>query len=795
MIKDLLDVIRKTETWKKVVVLLLILITFVRIGYIVVKDEKSDRESVTSNITEDGSSYVDCDGLSAQITTNSNKLDFIELKFGQIPDDPEGYVFVRIFNSEKPVYEDKVFFEDLSPEELVRLRVNVRIEKGETYRIEMSASEDGGEVPTVMAKEDGSVLAINLISYENASPVVKLVKAAAWVVLLIAAISLFILSGLLKGKKTFIDEIREDKFTSQVIISVIELISLIAVTDFSGTPFKLYTKIALIFVSAIAVISYPKKSHYVRSLANTSWKRALLVALYVYAAFAMVGQRIFIYPFYKMPSIRELIAFALTVIWFIPIVNSVIWYFDQIRQRVFTEKKKMNTVLFVSIIAVILLIPLEIYLYAYNPGISSVDTSDTMISNAKFIHGMFDWHPFSYCWVTMILTSIWDSPYIMVFSQQLMYLYVMLELFLFLRRKGVKETFLIICAALTSIYIPNLILVTTIWKDVPYDLALLWVFILVAKLVIDRDYYKKKWFIYLEIAIALSVICLLRKNGFVPAIIVVVFLFTLIIKNAKLILSLAMSLIIIFTFQFPMSAYYGVVKSSDTGVHIGLGQDVMGVYYAGGDMSNDTSEIVADMTQKNMHGYRYIATWSRGSYYIDASVPQFVVGYMDTFARNPLMTVRAVVARQDELWNIWQGNDMLLSCECYIGTMDGKSSEGYEWNDYYPARKETAIYSTLNDINLSTAIYQPLEAVTWRCGIFTLLAVIAIAILILKDKMKGMLTVLSPVLGQILGLMLSTGWAEFRYYWCINLINIAFLMIAMIMENRKAEEEVKTENA
>lgn len=795
MIKDLLDVIRKTETWKKALIVLIILITVIRIGYLAVKGDQTNKEIRTSNVTEEDLSYVECDGLTAEFTSESRVLDSIELMLSDVPEGKENSIFIRIFNSQKPVYETEINLSNFTSGEWRPIWVNVKINKGETYKIVLSVPDDSKEAPTALATNGGSVLAVNFISYEPAPLSTILIKAAVWIVFVFAAIMLVILSELMKGKKTIIDEIRDSKDTSQIVIIVLELISLIAVISFSGMPFQQLTKISLIVVSGIAVTSYPKKSEYVRKLADRSWKKALLVGVYFYAAFAMVGQRILVYPFNKMPSLLEIMAFLFAVIWFVPVVNSFIWYFELLGQKVFTEKKKMNTILFVAIIVLILLVPLEIYLYVYNPGISSVDTVDTMVTNGKNIHGMFDWHPFFYCWITMILTSIWDSTYMMVFSQQLMYVFILVELFLFLRRKGVRESVLIGCAILTAVYVPNIILVTTIWKDVPYDLTLLWIFVILAKFVIDGEYYKKRAFIYIELAVALTAVCLLRKNGFVPALIVAFFLIAIIIKNMKVLLSIMMSLVLMFTFQFPMAAYYGVVKSSSTGVHMGLGQDILGVYYAGGEVSNDTSEIVADMTLTNMSGYNYVATWSRGSYYIDASVPQFVVSYMDTFARNPLMTVRAVVAREDELWNIWQGDDMLLSCECYTGTMDGKSSEGYYWNDYYPARKGTSITPTLTEMNLSTARHQFMEAVTWRCGIFTLMALTTIVILVIKGKNKNLLTVLSPILGQILSLLLSTGWAEFRYYWGINLMNVAFLMIAVLLARRKTEEVEKKENA
>ena len=52
---------------------------------------------------------------------------------------------------------------------------------------------------------------------------------------------------------------------------------------------------------------------------------------------------------------------------------------------------------------------LHIALVAFKPGISSPDTHSTMVTNAKNIYGMFDWHPFFYSLVTRKIEQVWDS--------------------------------------------------------------------------------------------------------------------------------------------------------------------------------------------------------------------------------------------------------------------------------------------------------------------------------------------------------------------------------------------------
>ena len=146
MIKDLLGVIRKTETWKKALIILVILITVIRIGYIAVKGDQTNKEIRTTNIASDDLSYVSCDGLTAEFTSDSRILDTVELMLGDIPEGSDEYLSIRIFNSQKPVYETETNLSNFTSGEWRPLWVNVMIEKGETYRIELSMPEDAEEV-------------------------------------------------------------------------------------------------------------------------------------------------------------------------------------------------------------------------------------------------------------------------------------------------------------------------------------------------------------------------------------------------------------------------------------------------------------------------------------------------------------------------------------------------------------------------------------------------------------------------------------------------------------------------
>ena len=70
-----------------------------------------------------------------------------------------------------------------------------------------------------------------------------------------------------------------------------------------------------------------------------------------------------------------------------------------------------------------------------------------------------------------------------------------------------------------------------------------------------------------------------------------------------------------------------------------------------------------------------------------------------------------------------------------------------------------------------------------------MLGVISVAFVIFRCGAKKYLLILTPVLGQILSLLLSTGWSDFRYFWPLNLMNAALILVVPMIANQESEEK------
>lgn len=197
----------------------------------------------------------------------------------------------------------------------------------------------------------------------------------------------------------------------------------------------------------------------------------------------------------------------------------------------------------------------------------------------------------------------------------------------------------------------------------------------------------------------------------------------------------------------------------------------------GGEISEDTLQMINVMTNYNNSEYSYNPTWSIQSYDLNVEEKEFIFNYIDTYIKNPLTMTRAIIAREDALWDIYAGKDSILECINYTGTMD----ENVTWSANYVKRKFVSLYPIATAASTYTATSQWISAIQWRCGLFTLLGFIAVVLLVIKKEKGKYLLIITPLLGHIMSLLLSTGWSDFRYFWPINLLNMALILLSIII--------------
>ena len=790
------------EKWKKVILAIVTGIIILRIGYIGLWGE-TDREYCSSASYDlMGAESVPFVEAEQYFSGVQGRLSSVEFVFNNIAADKAGRIMLALYADDELIYQTNISLSGINNGEWKNVYINAEIEEEKEYRMALVADKACTQIPELFVAKNGwapeitasysdgerigGQIAVNYVYLGSPGAADRVVMISLWMLLWAAVFAcLYYFDSIMKMLKTGKDYLLS-QVKPQILLPVLEVIGCMIIIGSSGIEFQAPTKVILYVISLIAAVNYEKKSWYVKSLADCTWKRILLLFLYVYAAFALVGQRIWIYPLTLKLTMGGLFVFLCTVAWFIPVTQSLLYYMEKACTYAFSAERKMKTWQFIVAIAVLLLVPAAYNLYAYNPGISSSDTLVSMVTNAQNLRGMYDWHPVFYCMVLRAIEEVWNSPYAVILVQYFFWAYVVTELMLYLRKKGIKESVLIAVALFTGLNAGNYIHINTIWKDIPYTLSLFWSLIIVAKLCMDSEEYKQKWFVYLELVVALVGMYLYRKNGMVSFIVVVVPLVLVLLKNIRLLVSIAVSVALIFAIKGPVYDYLEVEDPGRYGMYIGLGQDILGVYYAEGEVSESTLQMITVMTNYNNAEYSYDPMWSNQNYDLNVKAGDFICNYMDTFIRNPVIMTRAVMAREDALWDIYAGKDSTLGCVNYTGTVDGDP----EWNEQYAARKFVSLYPVASAASSYTASSQWISAIEWRGGLFTLLGMIAVCFLIIKKGRGKYLLITTPAIGHIMGLLLSTGWADFRYFWPVNLLSMAMILLSIVIAKETDTEGI-----
>ncbi|MBP3853959.1 MAG: hypothetical protein J6D18_05255, partial [Erysipelotrichaceae bacterium] len=288
--------------------------------------------------------------------------------------------------------------------------------------------------------------------------------------------------------------------------------------------------IGMILVAGVCALKWKQT---IQKIKEDPFRRIHWVVLWAAAflsAFFLVGMRTLVLPYDGHASLKQIVIYLLTVLWMVPVLLHVHLGMEWVCAHAFETKHKWPTWAFVLVVVAILVIPLIWTLYAFNPLISSPDTEYAL----RMVNGFFepgfpvdDWIPVIYYFYVMVGMTLFQSVSGIAGLNIVFWTFVILRGLLYLRKKGIRDSWLILLAVFIGLNPANCLLVNTAWKDIPYTCSLLWVTLNVVKFVIDPEEYGKKSLFYVELGLSLAAAGLFRKNGILLIILFTVCLFFL----------------------------------------------------------------------------------------------------------------------------------------------------------------------------------------------------------------------------------------------------------------------------
>lgn len=514
---------------------------------------------------------------------------------------------------------------------------------------------------------------------------------------------------------------------------------------------------------------------------STARNRIVYILLSLYTAFSIVGSSCFIYPINKSVSTADILCFAGMSITVFPLVVWLTYLLGFCCRSEYVRRNgNMPWKVYFLCFGIILFVAL-CYMRAFNPAISSPDSLSCLGPAINSIRGIINWHPPFYILWLKAIVRIWNSTYAVLLVHYVWFSFVFLEGMRFLYRRGLSSGWIILVTLLTALNCGNMVQLTTIWKDIPYTISVLWLTVLIARFVLENQ--SNKWLIYIEFVTAMICTAFMRQNGIVIFVILVLALFFLFRKNWKMRSACAISAVMAVLINFPLYTYLGIKSDEGGGKFVGLGQDIKAAYFSGGTLSDSAMHVVSALSENNLTGFAFNPYMAQNYSYQSFSlkVPEFIGAYADTFIRNPVLMTREIFTRQDGIWNLLAAKDGGMNLVNFIYTLDGYAN----WNSLVPQRHNNLFTEKVSQYTAQSASVLLLNMIEWRTGIWTLIAVLAFAVsVILKDNSKLCL-LFAVELGHILSLVLSLAWSDYRYYWPLTLVSLFLILTVLTVQKHE----------
>lgn len=488
----------------------------------------------------------------------------------------------------------------------------------------------------------------------------------------------------------------------------------------------------------------------------------LLVAVYV--TFAATGTSIFFETGIFDLSLHNISSFLLVCFWILPFVAVFLRFVAILEKDVFLRESNSQWLQLWFLLFFIQLISGLVYLVAYYPANMSPDSIDQW-AQAMGTEPMSDWHPAFHTFINMIILSIYNSPAAIALFQIIFSAVIVSSFLTLLHRNGLPRKWIIAFVIIFSLLPNNGVNLVTLWKDIPFTISLLWLTLSLARIKLFGD--KALTFLnHLSLIGALVCVSLFRHNGIVPFAFTVLFLLIIGLrnKNYKVLVSILSSIILIFVIKGSIDSHYNVIPNPDGLKLVAPIHGVASVINYGGSLTNESQDLMKELMPIE-EWKRLYDPYTANSYMFDNEYNlvnklsnydtiNILKIYLDTLYRNPSLVVNDRLAGINLIWDITQPEL----------AYNNRFSNIVMENDLGIERKDNFMTKLMDSILILSYKYKILDSVLWRGGIYSVICVILLLTIVMRKRWSD-LPIWIPFLGNILSLLLSMSWQDYRYVY------------------------------
>lgn len=541
--------------------------------------------------------------------------------------------------------------------------------------------------------------------------------------------------------------------------------------------------VLLCVLSYISSMTIKQNGEYVFALASKWWEKVLLAILFVLFNAGLYG--IVFLEDYSMDGYKlgKATYIPIALVWTVPLFLGFIRLIACL-MSIPLGKKSSLTWKQRAIAFVILIANYGLWLYAFNPCITSYDSYDLFNQAHQMLTvPMGDGHPPFYTIVLSLLLKICDSVTFIVALQCIAFAILLVSMVDFLLKHGCKKIVAAVVYIVLGFGFNHVMQMVTLWKDIPFTISILWLTYLLSQFVIDKFDVKLDW--YVKLVIAMVFTSFFRHNGAPAAYAIALFitLFGIFKRNIKALISIAAFVLVVVLIKGPVYSFYKV--QGDPGFkYSAMANDLMGVYYDVDNPSEELVEMVNRITDDEPGGFPYYAYYTENSGHglSEYSVTEFLSLYLKTFKQYPKELFKHFMQRNTVIWSIVRTEEEVANS---IDLHSDFHMDGAKYT--YPKRVENVFTNIISGITKRLTDINVVFIFAWRTAIYTLTLLATLVYTVCKKKFAGLL-VSVPVLINIFVLMAASGWTCYRYYWPTAVMTLFIVPFLHIYVNCEKED-------
>mgnify|MGYP001625401759 CR=1 FL=1 len=437
----------------------------------------------------------------------------------------------------------------------------------------------------------------------------------------------------------------------------------------------------------------------------------------------------------------------------------------------------------------------SIYFLAFYPALMSSDVFDQW-SQALGKSQLNSWHPVFHTLCIRFFMLFSKNPAMIVLTQIILMSALMGIIVDYLCRIGLSYKVAWFMCIFTGLFPANGVMLTNLWKDIPYALCMLAVSYKIFVLIRDKERWRKDKSNIVVTFVSLVGVALFRHNGIIPFIAICLMLFCLKeVYLKKLVLFSILAILIIEKAIFPS---VNVSNGELSGAAYSFFAHNLGAVYANnGNLDHDDIEFmesIIPLEEWEEYYYPYshneyaFSTEMYLTHLSEYSLLDFLSGYLKIAIKNIPLICQDVFSLTSLIWEIPYPEKAYISIANYSQDYTNLNEELLE------GQKEIAEDISYQFTPLTKSMIKmiantetrPWVDFFWRLGWLHLGILFMIAIVIWKKQYKY-LCVFIPIVFNVLSLFISMVSQSYRYlYSTVTVIPLLFGMTLIIMKERKS---------